>query len=134
MDEISRKVRRFGGLIGGFSLLIGGFGIANVLLVSVKERTREIGIRKALGATHEQIRRAFLKEAAALSLLGGLAGIGLAAAVVGLLGDNGVLPLQLSWINVVQCLAIAGTIGVLAGWLPACSASRLDPVQAISQR
>lgn len=133
VDEISRKVRRFGGLIGGFSLLIGGFGIANVLLVSVKERTREIGIRKALGATHEQIRRAFLKEAAALSLLGGLAGIGLAAAVVGLLGDNGVLPLQLSWINVVQCLAIAGTIGVLAGWLPACSASRLDPVQAISR-
>lgn len=134
VDEIFRKVRRFGGLIAGFSLLIGGFGIANVLLVSVKERTCEIGIRKALGATPHQIRRSFLKEAATLSLLGALVGLGLAAVGVLLVGNNDVLPLQVTAYNVFKCMGIAGTIGILSGWLPACSASRLDPVKAISQR
>lgn len=127
-----QKIRLFGWVIGGFSLLIGCFGIANVLMVSVKERTPEIGLRKALGAAPWQIRLRFITEAAALSMLGAMLGIGLAAVLIVLFGDNDLLPLQLNGLSVLKCVGIALITGVLAGWFPARQAAALDPVRALS--
>ena len=118
-----------GWVIGGFSILIGGFGIANIMFVSVKERTNIIGIQKSLGAKNYFILFQFLFEAVLLSLVGGLAGI----LLVYLLSfkDLGSLDLQLTTGNIVLGLGVSSVIGILSGIIPAFTASRLDPVIAI---
>ena len=131
VEELFRQLHLFGWVIGGFSLLIGGFGIANILLVAVRDRTPEIGVRMALGATPRHIECLFFIEAAALSILGACVGIVLAAALIYVIRDNGVIPLQINLIHVLECLGIALSIGLLAGWLPARQAAALDPAQAM---
>lgn len=118
-----------GWIIGGFSILIGGFGIANIMFVSVKERTNIIGIQKSLGAKNYVILCQFLFEAVLLSLVGGLGGI----LLVSLLSfvQLGSLEIQLSAGNILLGVGVSSVIGVLAGIIPAYSASRLDPVIAI---
>ena len=118
-----------GWVIGSFSILVGGFGIANIMFVSVRERTTLIGIQKSLGAKNYFILFQFLFEAVLLSLVGGFLGIFL----VWLLSfaPLGSLELQLSSGNIILGLGVSSVIGVLAGILPAISASRLDPVTAI---
>lgn len=118
-----------GWVIGGFSILIGGFGIANIMFVSVKERTSIIGIQKSLGAKNYFILFQFLFEAVLLSLVGGLSGI----ALVYLLSfaQLGPLDLQLSTANIALGVGVSSIIGVLSGIIPAFSAARLDPVTAI---
>lgn len=118
-----------GWVIGGFSILIGGFGIANIMFVSVKERTNIIGIQKSLGAKNYFILFQFLFEAVLLSLVGGLAGI----LLVYLLSfmSLGSLELQLTTGNVALGLGVSSVIGILSGIIPAFTASRLDPVIAI---
>ena len=118
-----------GWVIGGFSILIGGFGIANIMFVSVKERTNIIGIQKSLGAKNYFILFQFLFEAVLLSLVGGLAGI----ALVYLLSfaQLGSLELQLSTANIILGVGVSSLIGILSGIIPAFSAARLDPVTAI---
>ena len=118
-----------GWVIGGFSILIGGFGIANIMFVSVKERTNLIGIQKSLGAKNYFILFQFLFEAVLLSLVGGLAGI----FSVYLLSfvDLGSLDLQLTAGNIALGLGVSSVIGILSGIIPAFSAARLDPVIAI---
>ncbi|GAB3896631.1 ABC transporter permease [Spirosoma agri] len=118
-----------GWVIGGFSILIGGFGIANIMFVSVKERTNIIGIQKSLGAKNYFILFQFLFEAVLLSLVGGLAGI----ALVYLLSfiQLGTLELHLTAGNITLGLGVSSIIGILSGIIPAFSASRLDPVIAI---
>lgn len=118
-----------GWVIGGFSILIGGFGIANIMFVSVKERTNIIGIQKSLGAKNYFILFQFLFEAILLSLVGGLAGI----LLVYLLSfiDLGSLDLQLTAGNIILGLGVSSLIGIVSGIVPAFSASRLDPVIAI---
>ncbi|SFD26368.1 ABC transporter permease [Spirosoma endophyticum] len=118
-----------GWVIGGFSILIGGFGIANIMFVSVKERTNIIGIQKSLGAKNYVILFQFLFEAILLSLVGGLAGILLVYLLTFI--QLGTLELQLTAGNIILGLGVSSVIGVLSGIIPAFSASRLDPVIAI---
>ncbi len=118
-----------GWVIGGFSILIGGFGIANIMFVSVKERTNIIGIQKSLGAKNYVILFQFLFEAILLSLVGGLAGIFLVYLLSFM--NLGSLDLQLSAGNIILGLGVSSIIGIVSGIIPAFSAARLDPVIAI---
>ncbi len=120
-----------GWIIGGFSLLVGGFGIANIMFVSVRERTNIIGIQKAIGAKNYFILLQFLFEAVFLSLLGGI--IGLLLIYIGTLAfqDAMSFPLILSSKNLTIGLVISTIIGLVSGFVPAWVAARLDPVEAI---
>lgn len=120
-----------GGIIGGFSLLVGGFGIANIMFVSVRERTNIIGIQKAIGAKKYFILLQFLFEAIFLALLGGI--LGLIIVYLGMLifQDSLGFALILSQKNVILGVLISSIIGLLSGLIPAWSASQLDPVEAI---
>ncbi|MEI8114837.1 MAG: ABC transporter permease [Bacteroidia bacterium] len=121
-----------GWIIGGFSILVGGFGIANIMFVSVKERTKIIGIQKAIGAKKYFILLQFIFEAVVLSLLGGF--IGLILVFIGTLIFSAAssMTISLTLSNVILGLTISGVIGILAGFIPALSASRLDPVEAMN--
>jgi putative ABC transport system permease protein len=124
---------RFGGIfIGGFSILVGGFGIANIMFVSVKERTNLIGIQKSLGAKNYFILFQFLFEAVLLSLVGGLVGLGLVYLITFI--PLGSLEVILNFKNISIGLGISTVIGVLAGVIPAYSAARMDPVEAIRSK
>ena len=120
-----------GWIIGGFSLLVGGFGIANIMFVSVRERTNIIGIQKAIGAKNFFILLEFLFEAVFLSLIGGV--VGLLLIFTGTYAFQGMLDfdLFLSHQNVLIGMSISTIIGLVSGFVPAWSASRLDPVEAI---
>ena len=133
MGEIFKVINIVGWVIGGFSLLIGGFGIANIMFVSVKERTNQIGIQKALGAKRYVIMTQFLVEAAVLSILGGLLGILLVYVFSALLkGNTGNFHLILTFGNAIKGLAVAIIIGIVSGIAPAWAAAKLNPVEAIN--
>jgi putative ABC transport system permease protein len=121
-----------GAFIGGLSILVGGFGIANIMFVSVKERTNLIGIQKSLGAKNYFILSQFLFEAVFLSLIGGLAGLFLVFLITIIPQDA--MDIGMSAQNVALGLGISSVIGVLAGIIPAYLASRLDPVEAIRSK
>ncbi|WP_247233551.1 ABC transporter permease [Telluribacter sp. SYSU D00476] len=118
-----------GWVIGSFSILVGGFGIANIMFVSVKERTNLIGIQKSLGAKNYFILFQFLFEAVMLSLVGGLVGILLV--YLGSFIPLGTLDIRLSMGNILLGLGVSSVIGILSGIIPALMAARLDPVIAI---
>jgi putative ABC transport system permease protein len=118
-----------GWIIGGFSMLVGGFGIANIMFVSVKERTSIIGLQKSLGAKNYFILFQFLFESVFLSLIGGLAGLFLVWLLT--LAPFGSLQVVLSLKNIILGLGVSSTIGLVAGIVPAAMAARLDPVIAI---
>jgi len=120
-----------GWVIGGFSILVGGFGIANIMFVSVRERTNQIGIQKALGAKKFFILQQFLVESILLSMFGGILGIFMI--FLGTLGINYVyeLDIHLTLSNAVLAVVISGVIGVVAGYAPANAAARMNPVEAI---
>ncbi|TAG50722.1 MAG: FtsX-like permease family protein, partial [Runella slithyformis] len=118
-----------GWVIGSFSILVGGFGIANIMFVSVKERTNLIGIQKSLGAKNYFILFQFLFEAIFLSLIGGLVGIFLVYLLS--FAKLGSLDIVLSSNNITLGLGVASIIGVISGIVPAYNASRMDPVEAI---
>jgi putative ABC transport system permease protein len=120
-----------GWVIGGFAILVGGFGIANIMFVSVRERTNIIGIQKALGAKRFFILQQFLVESVLLSVIGGLLGvlmIFIATLVINYLYD---LNIYLTLVNVFLAIFISGLIGVVAGYAPAYSAAKMNPVEAI---
>lgn len=120
-----------GWIIGGFSILVGGFGIANIMFVSVKERTNIIGIQKSLGAKRYFILIQFLSEAVALCLIGGIVGLILVMAASMAVSGFGDFEMMLSVGNIIQGLTISAVIGVISGFIPAYTASQLDPVEAI---
>jgi len=130
-DAVFAGINLGGWIIGGFSILVGGFGIANIMFVSVKERTNIIGIQKALGAKNRFILQQFLVEAVLLSIVGGM--FGLVLVYIGTLIVNGKwdLNMYLTAGNIVLGIGISGIIGIVAGYTPANSAARLDPVEAI---
>jgi len=130
-EESTRVMTLLLGSIASISLLVGGIGIMNIMLVSVTERTREIGIRLAVGAKQRDILWQFLVEALTLSLSGGVVGI-----VVGLTGSQLVSsaagwPLLISWDAVALAFVFAGAVGIFFGFYPARKAARLDPIQAL---
>lgn len=118
-----------GWVIGGFSILVGGFGIANIMFVSVKERTSIIGLQKSLGAKNYFILFQFLFEAVFLSLIGGLAGLFLVWLITFI--PMGSLEVLLTIKNIVLGLGVSTVIGLVSGIVPAAMAARLDPVAAI---
>jgi len=113
------------------SLLVGGIGIMNIMLLSVTERTREIGIRRAVGARAGDVLRQFLVEAIALSVFGGLAGIALGAAASGIIAQMLRWSTSLSPASVALSFAVAAAVGVFFGYYPARQASRLDPIDSL---
>jgi putative ABC transport system permease protein len=121
-----------GWIIGGFSILVGGFGIANIMFVSVKERTNLIGIQKSLGAKNYFILYQFLFEAVFLSMIGGLVGLFLVYLLTFI--PLGSLVITLSIKNIFLGLLVAGIVGVASGVIPAYLASQLDPVEAIRSK
>ncbi|SFU27850.1 putative ABC transport system permease protein [Pustulibacterium marinum] len=132
IDNIIGMMNIAGWIIGGFSMLVGGFGIANIMFVSVKERTNLIGIQKSLGAKNKFVLFQFLFEAVILSLIGGL--VGLFLVWIGTLIATSLIDdfeFILSFKNIVLGTSVAIIIGLISGIVPAWRASRLDPVEAI---
>ena len=131
LDGIISKMNLMGWVIAGFSLLVGGFGIANIMFVSVKERTNLIGIQKSLGAKNKFILFQFLFEAVILCVIGGTIGL-IFVWIISIVMTN-VLEFEfiLGYKNVFLGTGLAALIGLISGILPAISASKLDPVEAI---
>lgn len=131
IDEIVGVMNLIGWAISFFSLLVGGFGVANIMFVSVKERTNLIGIQKSLGAKNKFILLQFLFEAIILCLIGGVIGLLLVWGIAALLTNLLEFEFVLSFGNILLGTGLAAVIGLISGILPAISASKLDPVEAI---
>lgn len=131
IDNIVAQMNVMGWIISGFSLLVGGFGIANIMFVSVKERTSLIGIQKSLGAKNRFILFQFLFEAVILSVIGGVIGLLLVWGISVLLTNVLDFEFILGFWNIVIGTSLSAGIGLISGILPAIAASRLDPVEAI---
>jgi putative ABC transport system permease protein len=133
--EQSRKTQRLFSLVMGFiagiSLLVGGIGIMNIMLATVLERTREIGIRRAVGATQYDIGLLFLIESFTISAVGGLAGIVLGVGISKLVATLAHWPTVVTPFSIVLATGVAMTVGVLSGLEPARRAARLDPIEAL---
>jgi putative ABC transport system permease protein len=121
------------GVVGAISLIVGGIGIMNIMLVSVSERVREIGIRMAIGAKPHHVLLQFLGEAVVMCVLGGLVGVALAA--LGAVGVNstGKFTMVLSPAHVLTAVAFATGVGLFFGWYPARRASKLLPIECLRQ-
>ncbi|MGA2034186.1 MAG: ABC transporter permease, partial [Thermoguttaceae bacterium] len=117
--------------VAGISLVVGGVGIMNIMLVSVTERTREIGLRMAVGARSHHILKQFLVEAVVLCLVGGAIGIGFGRGLSMLVRHMRVCPTEPSLSAIVAAVAVSATVGIVFGFYPAWKASRLDPIEAL---
>lgn len=131
LDGIIGSMNVGGWIIAAFSLLVGGFGVANIMFVSVKERTNLIGIQKSLGAKNKFILFQFLFEAVILCVIGGMIGIVLVWLIALVLTKALDFEFVLSFFNICLGTGLAAVIGLVSGILPAISASKLDPVEAI---
>ena len=134
MDTMSSVSDTFTLMLGGIasiSLLVGGIGIMNIMLVSISERTKEIGIRKAIGANRKSILLQFLIEAVVLSCLGGLMGVGLGLGIAKLVSMVSSLTISYSWSVTLMSFLFSLIIGVAFGVFPANKASKLNPIQAL---
>lgn len=136
MEEMEKLFRILGSIawiIGLFSLLVGGFGVANIMFVSVKERTAEIGLQKALGANGGTIMFQYLAESSAISLAGGIAGIALVA-LIGIMLPSEAVHLELTTATVFKSLLTALSIGIFSGLSPAWNAAKLPPAVALNKK
>lgn len=130
-DQLFGVIAIVGWIIGGFSLLVGGFGIANIMFVSVKERTSQIGIQKSLGAKNYFILLQFLFEAVFLSIIGGIVGLLIVLVLSVGVSQFTSFNLILSASNIILGISVSALIGLVSGFLPAWTAARLDPVEAM---
>lgn len=131
INEYAQSQFQLLGGIASISLLVGGIGVMNIMLVSVRERTREIGIKKALGARRKIILEQFLLEATMLTVVGGVVGI-----ILGVIGAKIVSiswghPYYISWLSILGSLLFSMIIGLIFGLIPAIQASKLDPIEAL---
>jgi len=131
LESIFVKINIGGIIIAMFALIVGGFGIANIMFVTVKERTNIIGLKKAIGARKKVILMEFLLEAIMLCLVGGGLGLLLVYMITLVLNMFDVFPVALTMKNIIIGLSVSTVVGVIAGFIPAWSASKLDPVVAI---
>jgi putative ABC transport system permease protein len=134
IDNIFKIINLAGGIIAFFSILVGGFGIANIMFVSVKERTSIIGIQKALGAKRYFILIQFLYESVLLAVAGGIVGlllIFIGTVIINALTD---FTISLTAANIIRGILISAVIGIISGFVPAWVASRLSPVEAINSK
>ncbi len=131
LNSVSATLTAFLGAIGAISLIVGGIGIMNIMLVSVTERTREIGVRKAIGARRGSIRLQFLIEALTVTVLAGLIGIGVGIGISSLVGSVSSFAPQVSATTILIAFAVSVFIGVVFGLYPAWRASLLSPVEAL---
>ncbi|WP_320128128.1 ABC transporter permease [uncultured Sphaerochaeta sp.] len=131
-NEITGTFSAFLAAIAAISLLVGGIGIMNIMLVSVAERTKEIGIRKALGASPSVIRGQFISEALTLTLIGGILGIVLGALLSFSVTNVMKWSLHLSYSSFILAMGFSMFVGVFFGWYPAMKASKLDPIEALN--
>ncbi len=130
-EETTKTLALMISSVASVSLVVGGIGVMNIMLVSVVERTREIGVRLATGARERDVRRQFLAEAVALSLVGGVAGITLGFAASRVLGSTLGWPMRVSPQTIAIATACATGAGVIFGYYPARRASALDPIDAL---
>lgn len=119
------------GSVAGISLVVGGIGIMNMMLTTVTERTREIGLRKAIGAKRNDITKQFLVEAVSLTFLGGLLGVFLGWLVSFIIAYFDIIQTKVSWFSVILAFGVSAGIGVAFGYYPAKRASRLNPIEAL---
>jgi putative ABC transport system permease protein len=131
IDSIFAMFNVGGFIIAFFSLLVGSFGIANIMFVSVKERTSQIGLKKALGAKPNTILAEFLIESIILCLLGGLVGILFVFVLSKVVSNTIDFPLFMSFFNFMIGVGVSVLVGIIAGIIPAVRASKLNPVEAI---
>jgi putative ABC transport system permease protein len=133
--EQSRRTQRLFTIvmacIAGISLLVGGIGIMNIMLATVLERTREIGLRRAIGAKQIDIRRQFMIESFSISLLGGVAGIVMGLAIARIVAASAGWPTVVTMLSIVLSTGVSVTVGLVSGLYPAMRAARLDPIDAL---
>ena len=130
-DQSSQVLTMLLASIASVSLLVGGIGIMNIMLVSVTERTREIGIRIAIGATEEDVQRQFLTESMVMSLMGGVLGVLIGVGISVVISNALHWPVLVSPLSIVVAVAFSIGVGVFFGYYPAKKASRLDPIEAL---
>jgi putative ABC transport system permease protein len=138
LNDISKEVEAAfvglnigGAIIGGISLIVGLFGVANIMFVTVKERTSQIGLKKAIGAKRHIILTEFLLEAAFLCIIGGIIGLGLVVLLAFILTRALEFPIYVSIANMAWTFFICILVGIIAGIIPAMQAAKMDPVVAI---
>ena len=137
-EQVGSATAIFNAIIIGvavISLVVGGLSVINTMAMSVAERTREIGIKRAIGGSRGRIIRELVAEAGLIGLFGGLIGLALGAIVVVLANeagrDSGTILFELTWGTAIFAVAFSTILGILAGLIPAWSAARLDPVEAL---
>ena len=134
LNTASQITSTFTSLLGGIaaiSLLVGGIGIMNIMLVTVTERTREIGLRKALGAKKKLIIEQFLIEAILLTVTGGFIGMGVGVVISYVLSSIINIPFTILPTSIILAIGVSGAIGIIFGWYPARKASNFQPIEAL---
>ncbi|HBG52972.1 MAG TPA: ABC transporter, partial [Rikenellaceae bacterium] len=133
LSQLFNVISLAGWVIGGFSILIGAFGVANIMFVSVKERTHIIGIEKAMGAKSSFVLTQFLFEAVLLAIIGGLIGILIVWGLTVFVTQRYDFVMTMSVGNILRGVMISGLVGVVAGFIPSLQAARMNPVDAMNQ-
>ncbi len=131
LSQVTTTFTLFLASIAGISLIVGGIGIMNMMLTTVTERTREIGLRKAIGAKRRDINLQFLSEAVTLTFVGGTIGIILGWLISAVVNSLGIIQTKVSILSILLAFGVSAAIGIIFGYYPARRASSLNPIEAL---